>query len=42
LHRLGTGFPHVMVEGTGHWIQIDKPEVVNRLLDEFLEKSVSG
>lgn len=36
LHRLGAGFPHVMVEGTGHWIQIDKPEVVNRLLDEVL------
>ncbi|HKH84337.1 MAG TPA: alpha/beta fold hydrolase [Gemmatimonadales bacterium] len=38
LHRLGTGFPHVMVEGTGHWIQIDKPEVVNRRIDEFLSE----
>ncbi len=36
LHRLGKGFPHRLVEGTGHWIQIDKPEVVNRFLDEFL------
>jgi pimeloyl-ACP methyl ester carboxylesterase len=36
LHRLGTGFPHHMVEGTGHWIQLDKPEDFNRLLDEFL------
>ncbi|HET6778109.1 MAG TPA: alpha/beta hydrolase [Gemmatimonadales bacterium] len=42
LHRLGPGFPHQVVEGTGHWIQLDKPEVVNRLLDEFLTKSVSG
>lgn len=44
LHRLGTGFPHRMVEGTGHWIQLDKPEEFNRLLDEFLEttKSVNG
>ncbi len=42
LHRLGKGFPHRMVEGTGHWIQLDKPEEINRLLDEFLEKSVSG
>ena len=43
LHRLGKGFPHRMVEGTGHWIQLDKPDEFNRLLDEFLEdKSVSG
>jgi len=42
LHRLGQGFPHQVVEGSGHWIQLDKPAVVNRLLDDFLEKSVSG
>jgi pimeloyl-ACP methyl ester carboxylesterase len=42
LHRLGKGFPHRMVEGTGHWIQLDKPEVFNRMLDEFLENSVNG
>ena len=36
LHRLGKGFPHRMVQGTGHWIQLDKPEEFNRLLDEFL------
>jgi pimeloyl-ACP methyl ester carboxylesterase len=36
LHRLGQGFPHQVVEGTGHWIQLDKPEVVNHLLDQFL------
>jgi pimeloyl-ACP methyl ester carboxylesterase len=43
LHRLGQGFPHQVVEGTGHWIQLDKPEVVNRLIDEFLDSiSVSG
>jgi pimeloyl-ACP methyl ester carboxylesterase len=41
LHRLGKGFPHRMVQGTGHWIQLDKPEEFNRLLDEFV-KSVSG
>ncbi len=40
LHRLGRGFPHQVVEGTGHWIQLEKPDVINRLLDEFLEKSV--
>jgi pimeloyl-ACP methyl ester carboxylesterase len=42
LHRLGKGFPHRAVTGTGHWIQLDKPEEFNRLLDEFLENSVSG
>lgn len=42
LHRLGKGFPHKVVTGTGHWIQLDKPDEFNRLLDEFLEKSVSG
>jgi pimeloyl-ACP methyl ester carboxylesterase len=43
LHRLGKGFPHRLVEGTGHWIQLDKPEEVNRILDEFLnDKSVNS
>jgi pimeloyl-ACP methyl ester carboxylesterase len=37
LHRLGKGFPHRMVEGTGHWIQLDKPGEINRFLDEFLD-----
>jgi pimeloyl-ACP methyl ester carboxylesterase len=41
LHRLGQGFPHRIVEGTGHWIQLDKPDLVNEILDEFLE-IVSG
>jgi pimeloyl-ACP methyl ester carboxylesterase len=41
LHRVGKGFPHQVVTGTGHWIQLDKPDDFNRLLDEFLE-SVSG
>jgi pimeloyl-ACP methyl ester carboxylesterase len=43
LHRLGKGFSHRVVQDTGHWIQLDKPDDFNRLLDEFLlEKSVSG
>ena len=42
LHRLGQGFPHQVVEGTGHWIQLDRPDVVNQSLDDFLENSVSG
>jgi pimeloyl-ACP methyl ester carboxylesterase len=39
LHRLGKGFPHWVVQGTGHWIQLDKPDEFNRMMDEFLEKS---
>jgi pimeloyl-ACP methyl ester carboxylesterase len=42
LHRLGRGFPHRVVTGTGHWIQLDQPDEFNRLIDEFLENSVSG
>jgi pimeloyl-ACP methyl ester carboxylesterase len=43
LHRLGKGFPHRLVQGTGHWIQLDKPEEFNRLLDEFLNnQSLNG
>ncbi|HZA91094.1 MAG TPA: alpha/beta hydrolase [Gemmatimonadales bacterium] len=41
LHRLGKGFPYRVVKETGHWIQLDKPEELNRLLDEFLS-TVSG
>jgi pimeloyl-ACP methyl ester carboxylesterase len=43
LHRLGKGFPHRVVTGTGHWIQLDQPDELNRIMDEFLnQKSVSG
>ena len=41
LHRLGKGFPHRVVEGTGHWIQLEKPAEFNTILDEFI-RSVSG
>jgi pimeloyl-ACP methyl ester carboxylesterase len=36
LHRLGKGFPHRVVSGTGHWIQLDKPDEFNQIMDEFL------
>jgi pimeloyl-ACP methyl ester carboxylesterase len=42
LHRLGRGFPHQVVRGTGHWIQLEKPDEFNRILDKFLENCVSG
>src|SRR3954469_6707680 len=38
LHRLREGFPHRVVTGTGHWIQLDKPEEFNSILDEFLHQ----
>jgi pimeloyl-ACP methyl ester carboxylesterase len=41
LHRLGRGFPHRVVSGTGHWIQLDAPDELNQIMDEFLEKSAS-
>jgi pimeloyl-ACP methyl ester carboxylesterase len=41
LHRLRKGFPHQVVQGTGHWIQLDKPDDFNQIMDEFLN-SVSG
>lgn len=37
MHRLGAGMPHHVVEGTGHWLQLDKPEEMNWILDRFLE-----
>ena len=37
LHRLEKGFPHRMIEGTGHWIHLDQPDLVNQMLDEFLK-----
>jgi pimeloyl-ACP methyl ester carboxylesterase len=36
LHRLTGGPPHRVIEGTGHWIQLDKPEDVNGMLEQFL------
>jgi len=36
LHNLDTDLPHIKVTGTGHWLQMDKPEEFNRILDNFL------
>jgi pimeloyl-ACP methyl ester carboxylesterase len=41
LHRLGKGFAHRVVQGTGHWIQLDKPDEFNQMMDEFLETTES-
>ncbi|MEP6731950.1 MAG: hypothetical protein ABJE10_14985 [bacterium] len=36
LHRIGAGMPHEVISGTGHWVALEKPAEVNRLLDRFL------
>jgi pimeloyl-ACP methyl ester carboxylesterase len=33
---LDPSMPHVTVTGTGHWIQLDRPDEFNRILDGFL------
>ena len=37
IQRLKGGPPHRVIEGTGHWIQLDKPAEMNRILDQFLD-----
>jgi pimeloyl-ACP methyl ester carboxylesterase len=34
--------PHQIIKGTSHWIQLDKPETFNKILDDFLEKQVNN
>ncbi len=36
LHNLAPDLPHLRVTGTGHWLQMDKPEEFNRILDDFI------
>lgn len=35
LHRVGS-FPHQVIAGTGHWIQLERADEVSRILDRFL------
>jgi pimeloyl-ACP methyl ester carboxylesterase len=35
-HRIVDGLPVARVAGTGHWLQLDEPDEVNRILDAFL------
>ena len=37
IHRLKGGPPHRVIEGTGHWIQLDQPAEFNRILENFLK-----
>jgi pimeloyl-ACP methyl ester carboxylesterase len=36
MHKVGSGLPHRVIEGTGHWLQIERPAEFNRILDLFL------
>jgi pimeloyl-ACP methyl ester carboxylesterase len=35
-----THLPHMAIEDTGHWPQMDKPDEFNRVLEEFLKQHV--
>ncbi len=36
LHKIQPNFPTKMVTGTGHWLHMDKPQLFNKILDEFV------
>jgi pimeloyl-ACP methyl ester carboxylesterase len=36
LHNLVPDLSRKVVTGTSHWLQMDKPEELNRILDQFL------
>jgi pimeloyl-ACP methyl ester carboxylesterase len=38
MHKVGAGLPHRVIEGTGHWLQIERPAEFNGILDRFLEQ----
>lgn len=42
LHNVDRSLPHRMVTGTGHWIQIEKPDEVNAMIDEFVAQVEEG
>ena len=36
LFRQAPGIPHRLIDGTSHWVQLDKPQEFNEWLDSFL------
>ncbi len=36
LHRVDPAMQHVVIEGTGHWLQLEKPEEFNAIMDRFI------
>ena len=39
LHTLVPALPHQKIEGTGHWLQLDAPDAVNRAFDQFVAQN---
>lgn len=42
LHNLVPNLPHKKITGTGHWLQMDKPEEFNRIMDDFIATFTFG
>jgi len=42
LHNLVSDLPHQKITGTGHWLQMDKPEEFNWIMDDFLASIGNG
>lgn len=42
LHKLLPDLPVQLVRGTGHWLMMDRPEVFNLALDDFIDQLESG
>jgi pimeloyl-ACP methyl ester carboxylesterase len=42
LHNLRPDLPVRLMTGTGHWVMMDRPEVFNHLLDEFVAEVEVG
>jgi pimeloyl-ACP methyl ester carboxylesterase len=42
LHNIDRTLPHRIVPGTAHWIQLEKPDEVNRMIDEFVAEVEQG
>jgi pimeloyl-ACP methyl ester carboxylesterase len=38
LHNLVDGIAHETLAGTSHWMELDKPDEFNRIVDRFLER----
>jgi pimeloyl-ACP methyl ester carboxylesterase len=39
LHALVPELAHQKIEGTGHWVQLDAPDAVNRAFDAFIAQN---
>jgi pimeloyl-ACP methyl ester carboxylesterase len=40
MHRVGAGLPHRVIPGTGHWLQLERPEEFNRIMEGLLEEQM--